>query len=431
MADYFYYYTYQPYVSKGGIKMKKSNLFNKDFTLVVIGQIISLFGNSILRFALPLYLLKETGSATIFGIVTACSFLPMIVLSILGGVLADRVNKKNIMVFLDFLTAIVILIFTIALGKLLIIPLFIFILMILYGIQGAYQPSVQASIPFLVKEESIVSANAVINQVNALANLLGPILGGILFSILGLYPILILSIICFTFSAILEIFINIPYEKQITNLSIFKIVKKDLLESLNFIRKEKPILFKVMILLSCFNLFLSSMLIIGLPVIIIEILEISDRLFGYSQGALAAGGLFGGILAGVLGDKLNIKKSYIILLLCSIIVIPMSFALMLNLSSFISYIIITVCSFFMMALATTFSIQIMSFVQIQTPSHIVGKVISCLLALAMCAQPVGQALYGFLFDKFIYYPWVIILAAALISCIISIYSKSIFSSFKK
>ena len=411
--------------------MKKSNLFNKDFTLVVIGQIISLFGNSILRFALPLYLLKETGSATIFGIVTACSFLPMIVLSILGGVLADRVNKKNIMVFLDFLTAIVILIFTIALGKLLIIPLFIFILMILYGIQGAYQPSVQASIPFLVKEESIVSANAVINQVNALANLLGPILGGILFSILGLYPILILSIICFTFSAILEIFINIPYEKQITNLSIFKIVKKDLLESLNFIRKEKPILFKVMILLSCFNLFLSSMLIIGLPVIIIEILEISDRLFGYSQGALAAGGLFGGILAGVLGDKLNIKKSYIILLLCSIIVIPMSFALMLNLSSFISYIIITVCSFFMMALATTFSIQIMSFVQIQTPSHIVGKVISCLLALAMCAQPVGQALYGFLFDKFIYYPWVIILAAALISCIISIYSKSIFSSFKK
>lgn len=173
------------------------------------------------------------------------------------------------------------------------------------------------------------------------------------------------------------------------------------------------------------------MLIIGLPVIIIEILEISDRLFGYSQGALAAGGLFGGILAGVLGDKLSIKKSYIILLLCSIIVIPMSFALMINLSSFISYIIITVCSFFMMALATTFSIQIMSFVQIQTPSHIVGKVISCLLALAMCAQPVGQALYGFLFDKFIYYPWVIILAAALISCIISIYSKSIFSSFKK
>lgn len=66
--------------------------FSTDFTLVVIGQIISLFGNAILRFALPLYLLRETNSPTLFGIVTACSFLPMIILSFLGGILADRVN---------------------------------------------------------------------------------------------------------------------------------------------------------------------------------------------------------------------------------------------------------------------------------------------------------------------------------------------------
>ena len=40
---------------------EKSTLFKRDFILVVIGQIISLFGNAILRFALPLYLLRETG----------------------------------------------------------------------------------------------------------------------------------------------------------------------------------------------------------------------------------------------------------------------------------------------------------------------------------------------------------------------------------
>lgn len=45
----------------------KNKLFNRDFTLVVIGQVISLFGNAILRFALPYYLLKETGSSTLFG----------------------------------------------------------------------------------------------------------------------------------------------------------------------------------------------------------------------------------------------------------------------------------------------------------------------------------------------------------------------------
>ena len=80
---------------------EKGNLFKRDFTLVVIGQVISLFGNAILRFALPLYLLRETGLSTLFGIVTACSFAPMVVLSMIGGVLADRVNKRNIMVGLE------------------------------------------------------------------------------------------------------------------------------------------------------------------------------------------------------------------------------------------------------------------------------------------------------------------------------------------
>ena len=74
---------------------EKKTKFGKDFPLIVIGQIVSLFGNGILRFALPLYLLRETGSSALFGIVTACSLLPMIVLSLLGGVLADNVNNSN------------------------------------------------------------------------------------------------------------------------------------------------------------------------------------------------------------------------------------------------------------------------------------------------------------------------------------------------
>lgn len=56
-------------------------LFNKDFILVLIGQIISLFGNSILRFALPLYMLNITKSASLFGIVSASSFFMMMLAS--------------------------------------------------------------------------------------------------------------------------------------------------------------------------------------------------------------------------------------------------------------------------------------------------------------------------------------------------------------
>lgn len=87
------------------MKTQKSALFTRDFTLVVIGQIISLFGNAILHFALPLYLLRETGSLTLFGAVNACSFVPMLLMGPIGGAAADRVNKRNVMVILDFLTA--------------------------------------------------------------------------------------------------------------------------------------------------------------------------------------------------------------------------------------------------------------------------------------------------------------------------------------
>lgn len=201
------------FVRKGSI-MKTIKLFNRDFSMVVIGQIISLFGNAILRFALPLYLLRETNSSVLFGAVTACSFIPMVIFSLLGGVIADRENKRNIMVVLDFFTAFIIIMFYIILGKLPLVPLMIITLMLLYGISGAYQPSVQASIPLLINSENLVRGNAVINMVSTLSSLLGPAIGGVLFQAFGLTPILIISFACFAAAAIMEIFIHIPHQKK-------------------------------------------------------------------------------------------------------------------------------------------------------------------------------------------------------------------------
>jgi len=69
---------------------KESNLFGKNFILIVIGQIISLFGNETLRFALPFYIYKITGSELTLGLVSAVAFLPMIVMSPIGGMVALR-----------------------------------------------------------------------------------------------------------------------------------------------------------------------------------------------------------------------------------------------------------------------------------------------------------------------------------------------------
>ena len=80
----------------------------------------------------------------------------MIIFSLFGGVLADRVNKRNIMVILDFGTAAIIAVFYLIHGILPIVPIMIVCLMLLYSISGAYQPAVQASIPALLENEQIM-----------------------------------------------------------------------------------------------------------------------------------------------------------------------------------------------------------------------------------------------------------------------------------
>ena len=85
--------------------MKPKKLFHRNFSLMIIGQIISLFGNAILRFALSMYVLDLTGSAAAFGTILAVSMIPTVLLSPVGGIIADRINRRNIMVALDFTTA--------------------------------------------------------------------------------------------------------------------------------------------------------------------------------------------------------------------------------------------------------------------------------------------------------------------------------------
>ncbi|TCL57513.1 sugar phosphate permease [Kineothrix alysoides] len=407
-------------------------LFSKDFTLVIAGQIISLFGNAALRFALPLYLLNRTGSCTLYGAVTACAFIPAILLSPAGGIIADRVNKRNVMVILDFLTSALILIFYLCMGGANIILLIGGMLMLLYGIAGFYQPSVQASIPALVNKDKLMAANAVINSVSSLSGLLGPVLGGILYSLYGLKTVLFLCFFCFLLSAIMELFIVIPFEKRRDGENIWKTAGCDFSESLSFIRKEKPIIGKVLLVVCAINLFMSAMIVVGLPYLITEVLNFSpvqaNRLYGFAEGALAAGGIAGGVLTGILSKRLAVKKAGNLLLACAVCVFPIGITLAVCSSDMINYIVISSCCFLLMAISTMFTVQMLTFVQAETPPDLVGKVIAVILMISMCAQPIGSAIYGILFENFRGFEYVVVLFAGIIALAIAIGTKKVFKS---
>lgn len=403
--------------------MHQKKGYSKDFYLVVIGQIISLFGNAVMRFALPIHLLNVTGSAAVLGVVSGCAFIPLAVMSPIGGIIADRVNKRNVMVFLDFFTSGLTVLFLLLYGKVSITGMVLVTLFLLYGISGAYQPSVQASIPVLVESEHIMPANAVINMVSSLSGLLGPALGGTAYSLWGIYPVLSIAAGCFFLSAVMEIFIKIPYERKQSTESILRQTKDDLCESIAYIGQKKPELAKLTLCCAGVNLVMSALMIIGLPVIVMNILDFSkseaSRLYGYMEAILAIGGLVGGIGTGVFGRKLKVNGSWKLLLASGMLLIPMGVVLMIECPAYLAYGVLAAAGLVIMSLSAIYTIQIMSYIQMTVPHHMVGKVIAWIIAVSTCAQPVGQVLYGVLFDKMAQNAYLIFFAAAVCSNLIA------------
>ena len=187
----------------------KRTLFAKNFILLILGQASSLFGNFILKLALSMYILEITGSAAIFAGILSAATVPTILLSPFGGILADRANRKTIMVVLDTATGTAVLCATLLLSQSNAVAV-IGALLVILSVLGAFEtPTVQACIPQMLTGDDIVRGNAIVNQVASIAYLVAPALGGILYAAVGLKPVLYASTACFLSTAFLECMIRL------------------------------------------------------------------------------------------------------------------------------------------------------------------------------------------------------------------------------
>ena len=384
--------------------MKSDRLFSRDFTLMVIGQIISLLGNAVLRFALPLQVLDATGSAAAFGGVLALSMVPVLLCSPLGGVLADRVPRQRIMWGLDFFTA------ALAAGYGLLfagghsVAAVGGMMVLLSAIQALYQPSVQASIPVLVAEEHLPAANGVVAQVQALSSLLGPILGGVLYGWVGLAPIVWVGAACFFGSAVMELFLRIPFRRREDGGAPLAAVGRDLRDAGVFLVREQPGLLRVLALIALINLFL-----VGLPYLIKITLGLSSQLYSFAEAALSLGSILGGMLSGAALGRTGLRGAWRFLLGTALSLLPIALALVLGLPPLVAYGVILAAVLAGMACAMLFTVAAQTYLQRATPPHLLGKVAAFVSAISTCAMPLGQALYGVLFQAFQARVWVVVL----------------------
>ena len=391
------------------------------FWALAAAQVVSLFGNAVLRFALPLHVLSVTGSSVAMGVVTACAWVPYIVLAPIGSVAADRIRKRLIMATLDTVMAFVCAAYLLLSGTADVVGLAVAALVALYAVQSIYQPTVQASVPALVDRTAIQQGTAVVSQVSILSSLVGPVLGGLLFGMFGIGPVVAISGALFAASAVLvTVAVRVPFAPLPRDVGILRTVMEDLVTALRFLREGRPTIFRMILLATAFNLVLSSFVVIGAPVVITQVLGLSAQLLGLAEGALALGGLAGGIVADAFAGRLGLSSSPMVLAAGRLALLLVAAACAAPLPPMGSYSLVVVGLFLAMACCTLFSVQAVAFVQGETPKSLIGKVMALVMALANCATPVGALVYGWLLDAFRDDISVVVVGVVAISLILSL-----------
>lgn len=394
----------------------KEKLFTKNFTLLVLGQVSSLFGNYIMRLALSMYVLELTESAAVFAGLLSAATIPTILLSPFGGILADRADRRNIMVALDAMTGTAVLCAALLLSEQRALVV-IGALLVLLSVLGAFEtPTVQACIPSMLTGDNIIRGNAVVNQTASISYLTAPLLGGIFYSAFGIKPVMYASVLCFFVTALLECFIRLDYRPAGFGGNALAVAKADFLDSVRFIGKERRDILRILLLAALSRFFVMGVTLVGLPFLVRTVLGLDARYYGAAESVLAVAVIAGSMAAGVLAGKIQKGGLSAMLAAVGLCIVPAGLAFLLPAGTGVRYAVLVAAFCGMQIAISMFSIYAVSMIQQGTPEYMIGKVMAYTSAITMCAQPAGQMVYGFLFDGCKEAVWLVLIPTGVIVC---------------
>lgn len=402
----------------------RDRLLTRDFALLLAGQASSLAGNYALRLALSMHVLELTGSAAVFGTMLAVSMVPAVLLAPLGGILADRLDRRRLMAALDFCSGAAAALALLTMGD---SPGVIGVgaLLVVLSVLGSCEsPVVSACVPQLHSGENILRANAAVNQVNAVAALAAPFAGSALYAALGLRPVLLLAAACFLLTAALECLIRLPRLPRAGGAGALRAARSDLAEGLAFLRADRAVL-RLLALAAALSIFAIGASAVGLPYLIRTVLGLTAGHYGAAESVMGAAAIAGSVASGVLAGRLRPARFWLIVALAGASLAPPGLALLYPAPS-AAYAVLLAGFALLQALCSLFSILAVSLIQRRTPQELMGKVMSLVYAVSTCAQPLGQLVYGAAFELFP--PAAVLLATAGIICLAGAASRRLFAS---
>ena len=288
--------------------MEKSN-FGK-FLLLWFGELISSIGGGLTSFGLGVYVFLQTGSASGMALVTLLGFLPTLLLSVPAGVLADRYDRRLLMMLGDGCSALGIIYILICMinggASLPQICIGVFVSAVFSSL---LEPSYRATVSDLLTKEEFSKANGLVSLAGSARYLISPIVAGLLLSVSDVKLLLILDIGTFVLTVISTAVVKRGIHTKLSEEK--KSFKESLKEGWNVVHSRQGIFLLIMVS-AVLTLFLGVFQILAEPLI----LSFADsKTLGIAETICASGMLVSSLILGVRG----IKKRYVRVLAISLL----------------------------------------------------------------------------------------------------------------
>ena len=375
----------------------------RNFWLYAVGRLVSLIGTGVQDIAVPLFILDITRSGTAMGTFMIISMVPRLVLIPLAGVVGDRVNRKLIMVWMDFGRGAVILFLAfLAAQNLVTIPI-LFIAQFAMSLMNAlFGPATMAMLPDIVKEDDLTRANSVIGAINSLSGILGPVLGGIIYGLGGIQIAFLINGISFVASGISELFIR--YEQKTRKFEKVHEVVQDLKGGIHFVGAHKGLL-TLLVFALVTNFLMAPVFGVLVPYVLRIVMNFSAEQYGMIQTSFVVGLLIGNIIIGTLLAKARIEKMLNGGLLIESVFMVFFVALIfpqaieaLGYASWALFSCMFVTFMFMGVFNAFVNTPLLVGMQKLTPTEFRARVFSVVEVIAQGVVPIGFGITGILLD---------------------------------
>ena len=363
------------------------------FAVIWTGQLVTLVGNAVLRFAFVVQAWTHGGQATRVVLLSICASLPQVLLSPTAGAVVDRLHKRRALQLADLLGLVTIAALTaVYLGGDLRLWM-IYVAVTLLGAAAAFQyPALSSSVPLLVERAHLQRANGLLGTARSGSEILGPALAGVLIASSGLASILWVDLVSFAVALIcvqVVTFTELPRDPD----APAKPRKRLLADSTEGLRHlfAQPSLRALTLVIFVVNL----VMVFGYAIVTSMILART----GNDTSALATvmtsigvGGIAGGLLVGAWGGPKRRMRGLLLGIVGMCLTSQIVMSAVHNVAAWAASMLAG--ALFMAVVNSTE----MSIIQTKVPAERLGRVFGAVMFVAQISAPIAMAMSGLLAD---------------------------------